>query len=113
MTSQKQKSKSSPSSRRPKRKRGSTKAERKTTDARDAKKVKQLELRRDVVTAAVEKAESRIEELDEAFCKPGFFEDTADSKIRAMQQDRDKLATDLEELMTEWETIEAALEDRS
>ena len=81
-----------------------------SSGATDAKKIKQLELRRDVVTAAIEKAEARIEEIDAVFCEPGFFEDTSDSKIRSMQQERDKLATDLEGLMTEWEEIEKTLE---
>ena len=69
-----------------------------------------MELRRDVVTAAIEKAEARIEEIDAAFCEPGFFDDTAESKVRSMQQERDKLASHLESLMTEWEDLEATLE---
>ena len=77
----------------------------------DAKKRKQIELRRDVVTAAIEKAEQRVEEIDEAFCAPGFFEETVESKVRSMQQERDSLATDLEKLMAEWEEIEASLEN--
>ncbi len=66
-------------------------------------------MRRDVVTAAIEKAESRVEEIDTAFCKSGFFEETAESKVRAMQAERDKLAAKLEGLMAEWEEIEAKL----
>jgi ATPase subunit of ABC transporter with duplicated ATPase domains len=76
----------------------------------DSKKRKRLELRRDLVTAAIEKAESRIEEIDTAFCKDGFFEETAESKVRTMQAERDKVATELEGLMEEWEAIEAKLE---
>jgi ATPase subunit of ABC transporter with duplicated ATPase domains len=92
------------------RKRGRAKSEKKRSDAGSANKLKQLELRRDVVTVAIEKAEQRIEEIDDAFCVPGYFEDTADSKVRSMQQERDKLAADLEQLMTEWEQLEADLD---
>ena len=76
-----------------------------------AKTKKELVLRRDVVTAAIDTAEGRIEEIDTAFCKPGFFEDTADTKVKAMQRERDKLSADLERLMAEWEEIEAGIEN--
>jgi len=92
------------------RKRGEPIPEKTDPGARNANKLKQIKLRRDVVTAAIEKAELRIEEIDGAFCKPGFFDETAESKIRSMQQERDKMAADLEELMAEWEEIEAQLE---
>jgi ATPase subunit of ABC transporter with duplicated ATPase domains len=82
-----------------------------TKGSGDSKKRKQLELRRDLVTAAIEKAETRIEEIDTAFCRDGFFEDTKESKVRAMQTERDKLANELEGLMEEWEEIEAKLEE--
>jgi ATPase subunit of ABC transporter with duplicated ATPase domains len=73
------------------RKRGGRNADKSTSGPGDAKKLKQMGLRRDVVTAAIEKAEGRIEEIDSAFCKPGFFEETSESKVRSMQQERDNL----------------------
>jgi ATPase subunit of ABC transporter with duplicated ATPase domains len=95
------------------RKRGETRAKKSTVPLSHAKETKQLELRRDVVTAAVEGAEQRIEEIDAAFCLQGFFEDTDEQTIRSMQSERDKLATDLEGLMSEWEELESALENGS
>ncbi len=94
------------------RKRGASKSEKTDPGGENAKKIKQIKLRRDVVTAAIEKAERRIEEIDGAFCKPGFFEEMAEAKIRSMPEERDKLAADLEKLMTEWEAIEASLETK-
>ena len=82
-----------------------------TSESTRAKKMKELELRREVVTAAIDTAEGRIEEIDNAFCKPGFFEDTAEAKVRTMQQERDRLATELERLLAEWEEIEAGIEE--
>jgi ATPase subunit of ABC transporter with duplicated ATPase domains len=93
------------------RKGSAPKTEPATSGPSSAKTRKELELRREVVTAAIETAEGRIEEIDTTFCRPGFFEDTADTKVRAMQQERDKLSTDLERLMEEWEEIEAAIEN--
>ena len=75
-----------------------------------AKTKKELELRRDVVTTAIETAERRVEEIDAAFCKPGFFEDTSDARVLSMRQERDKLSTEMERLMAEWEEIEADIE---
>jgi ATPase subunit of ABC transporter with duplicated ATPase domains len=79
--------------------------------ARDARKLKDLRLRRDVVTAAIDTAESRIADIDAAFCAPGFYENTEGGKIRSLQNEREKLGLDLEGLMAEWETIEARLEE--
>jgi hypothetical protein len=94
------------------RKRGAAKAGKAPGGADAEKQRKQIEQRREVVTTAIEQAEGRIEEIDAAFCRDGFFDETEDSTVRAMQAERDKLATDLEKLMTEWESIEAALDDR-
>jgi ATPase subunit of ABC transporter with duplicated ATPase domains len=78
----------------------------------EARKAREIELRRDVVTTAIEKAEQRIDEIDGAFCQQGFFEDTSDSKVKAMQQERTKLGTKLERLMAEWEELEGQLDGR-
>ena len=78
-------------------------------DKRRAKRRKDLELRLEVITAAVEKAEGRVEAIDAAFCREGFFEETADGKVRTMQQERVDLQTEIEKLMEEWESIEGEL----
>ena len=78
-------------------------------DKRRAKRRKDLELRLEVITAAVEKAEGRVETIDAAFCREGFFEETADGKVRTMQQERVDLQTEIEKLMEEWESIENEL----
>jgi ATPase subunit of ABC transporter with duplicated ATPase domains len=94
------------------RKKTASEADTNVSDSLKTKKSDQMKLRLEVVTAAIEKAETRIEAIDTAFCKSGFFEETSEMKIRAMQKERDTLATDLDRLMNEWEEIEAALEER-
>ena len=76
---------------------------------RSAKRKRDLALRLEVVTAAVEKAESRIEAIDAAFCRDGFFDDTDPAKIRAMQNERADLEAEIAAFMEEWESIEAEL----
>ena len=65
----------------------------------------------DIRVRAADPGETRVEDIDAAFCKPGFFEETSESKVRSMQQERDKLAAELEKLMAEWEELEATLEN--
>jgi ATPase subunit of ABC transporter with duplicated ATPase domains len=77
----------------------------------DAQRRSGLELRRDVVTAAIESAERRIKEIDSAFCEPGFFDDTGDAAVRSLQQERQKLEHEVEGLVAEWEQLEHELEN--
>ena len=78
-------------------------------EKRRAKRQKDLELRLEVITAAVEKAEARVEAIDAAFCRAGFFDDTDPAKIRAMQQERANLETEVAKLMEEWQGLEDQL----
>ncbi|MCP4901396.1 MAG: ABC-F family ATP-binding cassette domain-containing protein [bacterium] len=74
---------------------------------------KQKQLRRDVLTAGIEEAERRIEEIDGRFCESGFFENTAADTVKKMQQERHDLRSKVDELMVEWESIEQELETLS
>ena len=71
-----------------------------------AKRRKDLSLRLEIVTAAVEKAESRIGTIDAEFCRDGFFDQTPEDKVRALQNERAKLEGEVATLMDEWETID-------
>ncbi|MFV2073175.1 MAG: ABC-F family ATP-binding cassette domain-containing protein [Thermoanaerobaculales bacterium] len=73
--------------------------------------IKDLKLRRDVVTAAIEQAERRVEEINASFCEEGFFSSTPEKRIRAMQREHQDLASEVQRLLEEWEEIEAELEN--
>jgi len=75
-------------------------------DKKRAKRRKDLSLRLEIVTAAVEKAESRIGTIDAEFCRDGFFDQTPEDKVRALQNERAKLEGEVATLMDEWETID-------
>ena len=64
---------------------------------------------RDTLTTAIEEAETRIEAIDARFCEPGFFDDSADERVRKLQQERDELQKKVEELLEDWEAVEAEL----
>ncbi len=76
----------------------------------NARRRKDLELRRDVITADIEGAEARIEQINQRFCESGFFDITPPDRIRALQQEQQSLTTRVEELLAEWERIERELE---
>jgi len=72
-----------------------------------------LSLRREVVTGGIEQAEKRISEIDDQFCRPGFFDETPEKAVKVLQEEQHLLRTKAEELMAEWERIEAELEELS
>jgi DNA repair exonuclease SbcCD ATPase subunit len=79
--------------------------------ARAAERLRRdLELRRELATSAIEQAEARIEAIDARFCEEGFFESTPAAKVRSLQQEQEELRARVVELMAEWEAIEAELE---
>ena len=69
-----------------------------------------LALKRDLATAAIEQAELRIDAIDRTFCKDGFFDETPPAAVRALQDEQQGLRARVRELMAEWEAIEAELE---
>ena len=72
---------------------------------------KDLGRRRDQVTAEVEKAESRIHAINEMFCNPTFFDATQRGEVKKLEDEQKRLSAKVDELMAEWERIEAELTD--
>jgi len=69
-----------------------------------------LERRRDELTAEIERAEARVEEIDGIFCRPGYYEETPPERISALERERDDVQARVDGLMGEWENVERALE---
>jgi ABC-type multidrug transport system ATPase subunit len=65
-----------------------------------------LERRRDSITGRIEKAESRIAEIDRTFADPSFYQAAVPEQLRDLESERNRLLNDVEELVSEWETIE-------
>ena len=70
---------------------------------------KQLAERRDQLTAAIERAERRIETIDLRFCEPGYFDHTPEPEVTALQQEQAQLRDEVEQLMADWESVETEL----
>ena len=72
------------------------------------KRKKKLQERYDQLTTRVANAESRIEEIDAMFCQPDSYQQTPAQQVRALEEERNILQTELTNLMAEWEqTVEA------
>jgi len=69
----------------------------------------ELARRRDELTAKVEKAESRIHEINELFCDPTFFYRTSREQVKKLEQEQKRLSGEVEGLMGQWEGVETEL----
>ncbi|HBL31471.1 MAG TPA: ABC-F family ATPase [Acidobacteria bacterium] len=80
-------------------------------DKQRQKQLKDLTKKRDEITAAVEKAESRINAINELFCDPTFFDRTAAGEVKKLENEQKTLSGRVEELMAEWEAIEGQISE--
>jgi len=67
--------------------------------------------RRDKITEEIAQAEARLERIRALYCEPGFFETTPADEVQALQREEADLSPKIEQLMSEWEAIETALEE--
>ncbi|HXO21351.1 MAG TPA: ATP-binding cassette domain-containing protein [Thermoanaerobaculia bacterium] len=70
---------------------------------------KELAKRRDQLTSAVEKAESRIHDINELFCDPTFFDRTSRDKVKKLEEEQKKLSSEIDGWMGEWEGVETEM----
>ncbi len=69
-----------------------------------------LERRRDELTAEIDRLEGRIAEIEAAFARPGYYEQTDPEEVAALDQERTAAQQRVEHLMGEWESVERKLE---
>ncbi len=74
-----------------------------------AKKRRRLEEKSQKLTGRVEAAEARIQEIDALFLEPDYFDRTPPEEVRGLEEERSRLAAELEELMERWERTEEEL----
>ncbi|MEM8962452.1 MAG: ATP-binding cassette domain-containing protein, partial [Acidobacteriota bacterium] len=78
-------------------------------EAARKKRLKAAKKERDEVTADIEKAEARVDAINEMFCNPGFFDDNDPKEIRRLETEQKTLETRIQELMETWENLETEL----
>ncbi len=77
-----------------------------------AKERRALERRREELLGELESAEARLAEIDEAFCRPGYFEETPGEAIATLEGERKGLQDQIELLTAAWAEIERSLDER-
>jgi hypothetical protein len=65
--------------------------------------------RRDELTDRIDAAETRIAEIDAAFCEPGYYDRTP-AEVATLEAERAELEATVERLMSEWESVERQLD---
>jgi ATPase subunit of ABC transporter with duplicated ATPase domains len=75
----------------------------------EANRRRALERETEEITAAIDEAESRIQEIEEAFARPGFYEAAGPDEVRSLESERAELQERAESLMARWEEVEGAL----
>jgi ATPase subunit of ABC transporter with duplicated ATPase domains len=76
-----------------------------------AAKLRSLERRREELTKRIETAEGRVIEIDDLFCRPGYFESTAPDEVATRQRERAEMVDEVARLLSEWEMLENEIEE--
>jgi hypothetical protein len=71
-----------------------------------AARLRTLEKKREELTLRIEAAEARVVEIDDLFCREGYFEDTPATEVSARQRERADLTDEVARLLAEWEGLE-------
>ena len=88
-------------------KREKKRAERKKSGP--GKRQRKLAQRHEKITEEIDAAEKRIQEIDERFAEPGFYDRAEKREVRDLERERKRLKAEVERLMGEWEEAEEAL----
>ena len=63
----------------------------------------------DTLMARIDTAEARVAEIDELFCQPGYYERTPPEDVRALEDERSLLKSEVADFTSEWERTEEEL----
>ena len=58
----------------------------------------------------MEEAEARVAEIDEVFCRPGYYEETPAEDVQLLEEEREQTRRRVDGLMKEWEDVERSLD---
>ncbi len=85
--------------------------ERKQPQAGQKNKSRANQLKKELerVTGQLDQAEARINEINETFCDPTYFEKTPPKEVSKLEREQKELSSRVEELMSTWEQLEAEL----
>ena len=79
----------------------------------DRYRLERLERRREELTAGIEEAEAAVRRIDDAFCRPGFYEESGPDEIARLERERRDREAEAERLLEEWEELEREIESET
>ena len=88
---------------------GSRRGQGKVSHADPKAETRRLRVQLDTLMVRIEAAEARVQEIDEAFCRPDYYETTAADEVRSLEDERSRLQDEVAGLMTEWEQTERSM----
>jgi ATPase subunit of ABC transporter with duplicated ATPase domains len=71
---------------------------------------KKLEKRQAELIARIEAAETRMAEIEQQFCEPGYYDRTPMDEVRRLEDERARLSAEVAEQTTEWERVVEQME---
>ena len=78
---------------------------REAASGRDQRQAERREAKLAGLLERVESAESRLGEIDAAFCEPGFFDRTPAEEVRQLRDERSRLESRVADLTARWERL--------
>ncbi len=77
----------------------------------ERKRARELRAEHDRLTGEIDRAEARINEINEIFCDPTYFEQTARQEVAKLEREQKRLTAEVDELMAEWERLERQISE--
>jgi ATPase subunit of ABC transporter with duplicated ATPase domains len=77
---------------------------------RDPYRVRKLEEQRDELTAQIDRAESRLAEIEQTFADPALYAPDRLDEVRGLEDERDDLRSRVQRWLAEWESVERELD---
>jgi len=75
-------------------------------DRKSEREVRKLTAERDEITAEIEQLESRVGEIDQAFCAPDYYEKTPRDEVQKLENEQKELREKVDVKMARWTEIE-------
>ena len=79
---------------------------RKTRGGNHKAELSRLRKTLDALMEHIDAAEARVREIDEMFCEPDYYANTAADDVRAMEDERSRLQGEVADLTAQWERTE-------
>jgi ATPase subunit of ABC transporter with duplicated ATPase domains len=75
------------------------------------KRLRDLQRRRDELTRTIETTEKAVADIDQRFCRDGFYDTTSPDEVTSLEEERGVLQARADRTMEEWAALEAEIDE--